>query len=97
LLTKINGVCVLHFVSEGIILFRVVEDTAGNEIQYKLKKVILNQNAIPIPIPCIFSKLLSSFNRSIKKGRLTTKKSTSPNNFKKNKPSDINVRHYTIQ
>jgi len=92
-LTKKDGVCELHFVSEDIISFRIFEDAAGNEIKYELKKVILNPNAIP----CIFPNLPSSFNKSIKKRKTITEKPISPTNVKKNKPSDINVRHYTIQ
>jgi len=34
----------LHFVSENII--RTFEDTAGNEIQYKFKKVILKKGTL---------------------------------------------------
>ncbi|XP_022165468.1 uncharacterized protein LOC111030338 isoform X2 [Myzus persicae] len=91
-LTKKDGVCELHFVSEDIISCRVFEDTAGNEMKYELKKVILN----PTAIPCIFPNLPSCFNKSSKKRRTSTERSTSPQNVKKNKPSDINAVNETI-
>lgn len=92
-LTKKDGVCELHFASEDIISCRIFEDTAGNEIKYKLKRVILNPNAIP----CILPDLPSCFNKNSKKRRSSTEISISPKNVKKNEFSDINVRHYIIQ
>jgi len=86
-LTKKDGVCELHFASEDIISYRIFEDTAGNEIKYKLKKVILNPNAIP----CIFPDLSSCFNKNSKKRRSSTERSISPKNVKNNESSDINV------
>lgn len=91
-LTKKDGVCELHFVSEHIIKYRIFEDTAGNEIKHQLKKVILNPQAIP----CIFPNLPSYFNKNIKKRKPPTERSIIPNNRKKNKPSDINVRYNNI-
>uniref|UniRef100_A0A2S2PQY8 Uncharacterized protein n=1 Tax=Schizaphis graminum TaxID=13262 RepID=A0A2S2PQY8_SCHGA len=89
LLTKKYGVCELHFITEDIITYRIFEDIAGNKIKHELKKVILNPNAVP----CIFPNLPSYFNKSIKKRRPPTERSILPNNLKKNKPSDINVRY----
>lgn len=89
-LTKKDGVCDLHFVSEDIISYKIFEDKEGNKIKYELKKVILKPNAIP----CIFPNLPSYFNKSVIKRKSPMER---PNNVKKNKPIDLNVRHYIMK
>ncbi|XP_025419955.1 uncharacterized protein LOC112690212 [Sipha flava] len=92
LLTKKDGVCDLHFVSEDIISHKIFEDKEGNEIKYEFKKVILNPNAIP----CIFPNLPSNFNKPEKKRKSPMERSIRPNNVKRNKPIDINIGNQTI-
>ena len=91
-LTKKVLVYELHFVSEDIISYRIFEDTAGNEIKHQLKRVILNPNSKH----CIFPNLPPYFNKNINKRKSPTERSIIPNNRKKNKPSDINVRYNNI-